>query len=236
MRSAMISALAAGVLLGGCASSGPEYFRPAERVTARGDEGEPAASYDIRDASAKLGEVQVWSDNAYRAETTNGDQTMVIVGFRVKNLGQAPLLLDAQTLQLEAVTREARRAGPAQLLSVHAVGTAPDDLTVPPQALRELYATFALPGNEKPSALASFRVRWAVNAGGRSFAQITPFVEDQAREQAFAAAYETPFVPVWGFTYDPFFYDPFAPVVIAHHPVAVAVRRVVVVPRFRHWR
>ncbi len=206
----------------GCATTS-EYFRPTERVVAEGRGGAPATAYEIRDASGKLGEANVWADGIRKGRVQGAKARLVYVGIRVKNLSTTPLMIDWRQLRLDGVESDGRLVGDGQLVGVQPV-TGGGDLSIPPESVRDFQAEFA--GPPGVTDVDAFRIRWGiVSADGRRFVQITPFVEDQEREALASGRYDYGYYgyysPAYGF-YDPFFYNPFGPqvVVVRHAPVA----------------
>lgn len=95
----MCATLAA--LLSACATT-QQGFEPTERVQGRNIEGYREAFYDLEAVGVRYGEVKVWSRGARRAETSDGERTVVQVGFTVDDTGQTPLRLDLDQVSLES--------------------------------------------------------------------------------------------------------------------------------------
>ena len=199
------------ILLGACAGSQPEYFRPTERALGTTRAGDVLAIYDIITQAGRMGEAKVWSEGAHRGRLGGERRTLLRVGLELENLSGQPIAVDWRDLRLEAVERDHRLLPAIPLVAVAGEAVAA------PGGQARLVATFVLPRGWKPQSVDAFRLRWAVTSGGQRYAQVTPFEEDWSRE-----AYTAPVGPyaypyVW---YDPF-YDPFFPervVWVRRHP------------------
>lgn len=209
----MKTAFASGLcfLVAACAT--PERFTPAERATAISPQGYTAADYEMVVDGERIGDAVVWSNGARRTHS-DGDRTMIHVGFRVENDTDVPIEIDPDDVEIRAKTdgrtirkREADRIEGSQVID--------------PEREETIDLYFAMPPGVDPQDLDSFRVNWTARAGDLAYTQRTPFLE-----------YEEPMIyppyPWIGFYYSPF-YDPFL-----HGPIARRGLIVRPVP-YRHY-
>lgn len=173
----------------GCASAS-QWFRPGERAAATSPEGLPAAVYEVMRDGTIAAEVRLWSDGARRIDR----RTEVRLTFEIENLSKGELALAAEDLRLATVRTEDetfRELAPVTVEPRRDVG--------PGQTLL-VDAVFVVPPELKPHDLESFRVRWALR-GAVTYAQITPFFEDEAPLPPLRLAYGPVGLP-W---YDPLY-------------------------------
>ena len=190
--------LVALLSLGGCV--GPRAFIPATHVLVPApDGGIAAAEYDLDVEQHRLGQARVWSLGAYRDDSSGETRTLIHVGFVLHNSGEAPLRLDEKGLYLDDVVLE--DSGLYRIAPLHV----DSNTSVPPDDTQRIGVLFSLPGAPMPSEIRSYRVAWAVQAGGRTYTQQTPFVQAPPRERRYP--YAVYYYGYWPYPWWPPYYD-----------------------------
>jgi hypothetical protein len=209
------------VVVAACGGADVASFQPTEDLRATGEQGQPAAAYEVRAANDRLAVVQVWSRGARVAED---GRTLVSLVAEVQNVGDRPVRLAQEQVRLEAFTRSGAPL-PTDLAGVTA--TAPGgSLAVQAGEVGKVRLDFALRSAVKPDDLGGLRLRWGLAYDdGRGYLQFTEFRRAEPRTYASGVYYD----PIFGL-YDPFVYGP--PYGFRHYfRHRVPVGRVIVVDR-----
>ena len=182
--------------LAGCAA--PQAFMPVAPVTKPGPDGvNVAAQYEVESSGQRLGEMQVWSQGAYRAEVQGKAQTLVQIGLSLHNTGSAPLELDPTQLLLDDVALG--RGTLFRLAPIRVEGNGP----ILPAQSRTVRAYFRLPDGVWPDDVIEYRVAWQVRVQGQesagTYGNRTAFRNTSYRwPYAYYAEYPWGYYP-WGY-------------------------------------
>lgn len=180
-------------------------FRPSDNVTATGQQGQPAAAYQIKaaaDANAHA-EVRVWSRGAREGEQA----TTIALSVEVRNLGSQPVTLDQNSLELTAIANNGVAMVPPRLVAL-TEDTPGMGLTVAPASAATYELTFAMPQGVDPDHVGNLRLRWALlHDGGERYMQFTDFRRYVEPSTTQVAGSWGMWSPVYGY-YDPFLYGP----------------------------
>lgn len=177
MRSRAFLGLLLLIAASGCAYN-RQYFRPTERVRGQTVQGYQESFYDLIGSRGRFGEAKVWSVGAYR----HGDDSVVDVTLELHNTSGKPIEVSARDLRLDPVRGskgELRQLAPAE------TGT----FRVGPESRASLRVHFALPDAWLPGHVRSFNFVWKVKNVEQSYAQATPFREEESYYLALPPGY-----------------------------------------------
>lgn len=198
-----IPAVAAIAVAASACATAPESFTPAESATGISPEGFTAADYEMIVDGQRLGDVQVWSNGAYRADVNGRRRTVLHVGFQVESYVDVPIEISPRQAELRVQVNGTIVRREADFIE--------GPRTVAPNSDQTLSMYFVLPRDINPQDVDAFRISWNAKAKGLTYAQRTPFIEyEPAYYYPYYSAglgfgyYYSPF-------YDPFYYYPYAP-------------------------
>ena len=181
------------LLLGvGCAENS-QYFRPTEHVHGQTMQGQPEAIYALVGSQGTFGEAKVWSPGAFHKDGA----TVLHVQMDLHNTSGTALVIKPEQIRLEPV-----RVGRDLLHDIAPVER--QALSVAPGAFGRVSLSFTLPAGVRAGEISAFGLRWSVQNGPQSYAQLTPFLEDTRSRGPY-------YRPVYGYGYSYFCgpYDPF---------------------------
>jgi len=154
-----------------------------------------SGTYDVAIEGSKVGEVEVWSAGAFEDEAQAGEPTMLHVGLSVKGVGEEPLMLSADAVELTTLVVDDR--------TIEAPGIDPiTEEGVVPKAEGQVDVFFRLPPDVDPQDVDAFRVRWKVQSEAGEYAEVTPFVE---YDTGYYSPYYTDYYP--GYRSSWWYYD-----------------------------
>lgn len=149
----------------GCAYN-RQYFRPTERVRGQTMQGYPESIYDLVGAKGRFGEAKIWSVGSYR----KGDDSVIEVTLELHNTSGKPIEIASTDLMLDPVT-----GSKGELHKVPAAETG--TFSIGPESRATVRVHFVLPNGWKPGHVRSFGFVWKVKGEEQSYAQATPFRE-----------------------------------------------------------
>lgn len=156
------------VLASGCAHN-RQYFRPTERVRGQTVHGYHEAFYDLVGPRGPFGEAKVWTIGAYRS----GDDSVLEVSLELHNTSAQPISVAASDVRLDPV-----RVGRSVLRDLRPQETG--TFQVKPEGRGEMKLHFLLPKGITPGHVTSFALLWRAQNVDQSYAQKTPFREENA--------------------------------------------------------
>lgn len=167
MRSIVCLGLLLLTVASGCAYN-RQYFRPTERVRGQTAQGYPESFYELIGSQGRFGEAKVWTVGSYR----KGDRSVIEVALELHNTSGKPVEVSAADLRLEPVRGWKRdlQQLPAAETGTYSVGA---------ESRASLHVHFVLPAGWLPGHVRSFGFVWKVKNVEQSYAQATPFREEE---------------------------------------------------------
>jgi hypothetical protein len=151
----------------GCAYN-RQYFRPTERVRGQTMQGYAESFYGLVGSKGRFGEAKVWTSGAYR----KADRTVIEVVLELHNTSGQTIEVSADDLRLDPVVGsngELRQVPPAE------TGT----FSSGPESHATVHVHFLLPDGWSPGHVRKFGFQWKVKNGDQTYAQATPFREEE---------------------------------------------------------
>ncbi|GIW72794.1 MAG: hypothetical protein KatS3mg102_2336 [Planctomycetota bacterium] len=188
-----------GAVLGGCAAPRPS-FAPTENVRELGG-GRSAAYYEIRLGDRNWGDVKIWWAGASE-HAPHG--AAIAIGMRIRNDGQAAIVLDLARTELEVTGSD----GSLRVLRQPVLRAGA--LTVAPGEIQRLQLVFALGRAIELDEVVAIELDWAIRTPAGTFTESTPFRRRWHPEGRYAywyweSSYCYPY-GYWGWCYDPWYH------------------------------